>query len=109
MILTFHRWLGHLPQLQRRPLKFLHHQRQRLRLFQPNTTFVTVKNLYCQGSHGISVGSLGQYAGVEDIVSGILVQNVTMISAENGARIKAWVVRLLLHLPLAAATATFAT
>ena len=58
--------------------------------FKPNTTNVLVENLYCQGSHGISVGSLGQYAGTEDIVANVLVKNVTMVSAENGARIKAF-------------------
>lgn len=58
--------------------------------FKPNTTNALVQNLYCQGSHGISVGSLGQYAGVTDIVANVLVKNVTMVDAENGARIKAF-------------------
>lgn len=58
--------------------------------FKPNTTNVLVQSLYCQGSHGISVGSLGQYAGVQDIIANILVKNVTMVNAENGARIKAF-------------------
>ncbi|KAH6612125.1 pectin lyase fold/virulence factor [Boeremia exigua] len=58
--------------------------------FKPNTTNTLVQNLYCQGSHGISVGSLGQYAGVQDIIANILVKNVTMVNAENGARIKAF-------------------
>jgi polygalacturonase len=58
--------------------------------FKPNTTNALVQNLYCQGSHGISVGSLGQYAGVQDIVANVLVKNVTMVNAENGARIKAF-------------------
>jgi polygalacturonase len=58
--------------------------------FKPNTTNALVENLYCSGSHGISVGSLGQYAGVEDYVSNVLVKNVTMVNAENGARIKAF-------------------
>jgi polygalacturonase len=39
-------------------------------------------------SHGISVGSLGQYYGVADIVSDILVKNISMINVEHGARIK---------------------
>lgn len=58
--------------------------------FKPNTTNALVKNLYCQGSHGISVGSLGQYAGVQDIIANVLVKNVTMVNAQNGARIKAF-------------------
>lgn len=58
--------------------------------FKPNSTNILVENLYCQGSHGISVGSLGEYAGTQDIVQNVLVKNVTMVNAENGARIKAF-------------------
>ena len=56
--------------------------------FKPNTTHTLVENMYCDGSHGISVGSLGQYYGVPDIVSDVYVRNVTMINGEHGARIK---------------------
>ncbi|EGN97569.1 glycoside hydrolase family 28 protein [Serpula lacrymans var. lacrymans S7.3] len=56
--------------------------------FKPNTTNVIISNLHCNGSHGISVGSLGQYAGETDIVANIYVNNVYMANAENGARIK---------------------
>jgi len=66
-----------------------------------------VQNMWCNGSHGISVGSLGQYAGETDIVENIYVYNVTMsklhrlyttistltssvVNAQNGARIKVW-------------------
>ena len=35
--------------------------------FKPNSTNVVVQNLVCIGSHGISVGSLGQYLGETDI------------------------------------------
>ncbi|KAF9871494.1 glycoside hydrolase family 28 protein [Colletotrichum karsti] len=58
--------------------------------FKPNSTDILVQNLYCQGSHGISVGSLGQYAGQVDIVKNVHTKNVTMVNASNGARIKAW-------------------
>ncbi|KAJ5640728.1 hypothetical protein N7528_000353 [Penicillium herquei] len=58
--------------------------------FKPNTTDVIVQNLSCNGSHGISVGSLGQYEGEVDIVENIYVYNITMLNAENGARIKVW-------------------
>ncbi|WYZ36351.1 hypothetical protein EsH8_XIII_000003 [Colletotrichum jinshuiense] len=58
--------------------------------FKPNSTDILVQNLYCQGSHGISVGSLGQYAGQVDIVKNIHAKNITMVNASNGARIKAW-------------------
>lgn len=56
----------------------------------PNSTNVLVQNLYCQGSHGISMGSVGQYAGVQDIIADVLVKNITMVNASNGARIKAF-------------------
>ncbi|KAH0835562.1 pectin lyase fold/virulence factor [Lanmaoa asiatica] len=39
---------------------------------------------------GISVGSLGQYAGETDIVANIYVKNLSMNHAQNGARIKAF-------------------
>ena len=44
--------------------------------------------MYCNGSHGISVGSLGQYYGETDIVANIYVSNISMNNAQNGARIK---------------------
>ncbi|KAL7414444.1 pectin lyase-like protein [Mrakia frigida] len=56
--------------------------------FKPNSTFVDVQNLWCNGSHGISVGSLGQYAGETDIVANVFVKNITMLNAQQGARIK---------------------
>lgn len=41
--------------------------------FKPNSTEILVQNLHCNGSHGISVGSLGQYVGEVDIVENVLV------------------------------------
>ncbi|KAI8978247.1 glycoside hydrolase family 28 protein [Trametes punicea] len=58
--------------------------------FKPNATNVLVSNLFCNGSHGISVGSLGQYEGEYDIVQNVLATNIRMSNAQNGARIKAW-------------------
>lgn len=40
--------------------------------------------------HGVSVGSLGEYDGVKDVVENIYVNNVTIINSENGPRIKTW-------------------
>lgn len=56
--------------------------------FKPNSTNIIVSNLWCNGSHGVSVGSLGQYAGETDIVANVTVHNVSMNNAQNGARIK---------------------
>jgi galacturan 1,4-alpha-galacturonidase len=58
--------------------------------FKPNSTEILVQNLHCNGSHGISVGSLGQYKGETDIVENIFVTNITMENASDGARIKVW-------------------
>ncbi|KAI0642765.1 pectin lyase-like protein [Trametes meyenii] len=54
--------------------------------FKPNSTDIVVENMLCNGSHGISVGSLGQ--AKTDIVANVLVTNITMLNAQNGARIK---------------------
>jgi len=56
--------------------------------FKPNSTNILVSNLNCNGSHGISVGSLGQFAGETDIVQNVWVEDITMANAQNGARIK---------------------
>jgi galacturan 1,4-alpha-galacturonidase len=56
--------------------------------FKPNSTSILIQNLWCNGSHGISVGSLGQYVGIMDIVSDVFVYNISMNNASDGARIK---------------------
>ena len=43
--------------------------------FKPNSTEILVQNMHCNGSHGISVGSLGQYPGTYDIVEDVLVSD----------------------------------
>ncbi|CAE7030548.1 Exopolygalacturonase [Pyrenophora teres f. teres] len=58
--------------------------------FKPNSTNIIVQNLICNGSHGISVGSLGQYPGEIDLVENIYVYNISMSDASDGARIKVW-------------------
>ncbi|KAF2962731.1 hypothetical protein GQX73_g10836 [Xylaria multiplex] len=58
--------------------------------FKPNSTNIIVQNLHCNGSHGISVGSLGQYQGEYDIVEDVYVYNISMNNASDGARIKIW-------------------
>jgi galacturan 1,4-alpha-galacturonidase len=49
--------------------------------FKPNSTDMVVQNMFCDGSHGISVGSLGQYAGEFDIVENVYVYNISMYNA----------------------------
>ncbi|KAH7075004.1 extracellular exo-polygalacturonase-like protein [Paraphoma chrysanthemicola] len=58
--------------------------------FKPNSTNILVQNLRCNGTHGISVGSLGQYPARVDYVENILVRNILMANSSEGARIKVW-------------------
>ncbi|KAF4921537.1 Exopolygalacturonase A [Colletotrichum viniferum] len=58
--------------------------------FKPNSTEVLVQDLVCNGSHGISVGSLGQYQGQVDIIENLSIYNIPMSNASDGARIKIW-------------------
>jgi hypothetical protein len=48
----------------------------------PNTTNIYVKNIYCNGTHGMSMGSIGQYPGVKDYISNAWVEDVVMLNAE---------------------------
>ncbi|KDE05935.1 hypothetical protein MVLG_03747 [Microbotryum lychnidis-dioicae p1A1 Lamole] len=56
----------------------------------PNSTNVEVGRVNCNGSHGISVGSLGQYVDSYDIVENVYIHDISMSNAQAGARIKAW-------------------
>ncbi|KAI8962504.1 glycoside hydrolase family 28 protein [Daldinia sp. FL1419] len=58
--------------------------------FKPNSTNVVVQNLECIGSHGISIGSIGQYVGQTDIVENLHIYNISMTNASDFARIKVW-------------------
>lgn len=55
---------------------------------------ILIENAYCEGTHGISIGSLGQYAAETDIVAHVVARNVTMAGGQNGARIKVRLGRL---------------
>jgi galacturan 1,4-alpha-galacturonidase len=48
----------------------------------PNTSNIFVSNIYCNGTHGISMGSIGQYEGVKDYIENAYVENVIMLNAE---------------------------
>ncbi|KAL4959390.1 Exopolygalacturonase X-2 [Aspergillus stella-maris] len=58
--------------------------------FKPNSTNVIVQGLQCNGSHGISVGSLGNYPYQYDIVSDLYIYNNTMANTTTAARLKVW-------------------
>ncbi|EGO19068.1 glycoside hydrolase family 28 protein, partial [Serpula lacrymans var. lacrymans S7.9] len=50
---------------------------------------ITFRDSYCEGSHGLSVGSLGK-AGQDSQVSDLLFENVIMNHTLYGARFKSW-------------------
>ncbi|CEJ61734.1 Putative Exo-polygalacturonase [Penicillium brasilianum] len=56
----------------------------------PNTSNIFVQNLWCNNTHGVSMGSIGQYSGVMDIIENAYIENVTLLNGQNGARLKAW-------------------
>ncbi|KAF4953244.1 hypothetical protein FSARC_12438 [Fusarium sarcochroum] len=58
--------------------------------FKPNSTNIIVQGLHCNGSHGISVGSLGNYPYQYDIVSDLFIYNNTMANTTTAARLKVW-------------------
>ncbi|KAI1417486.1 glycoside hydrolase family 28 protein [Hypoxylon sp. FL1857] len=58
--------------------------------FKPNSTDVVIQNLECIGSHGISIGSIGQYPNETDIVENLYIYNISMTNASDFARIKVW-------------------
>jgi polygalacturonase len=50
---------------------------------------VTFRNTYCEGGHGLSIGSLGKGGAVAD-VQNIWIENVVMKNCLYGARFKSW-------------------
>ncbi|OBZ68558.1 putative exopolygalacturonase C [Grifola frondosa] len=50
---------------------------------------IVFRDSYCEGSHGLSIGSLGQGGAVAD-VQDILMENVVMNNTLYGARFKSW-------------------
>jgi galacturan 1,4-alpha-galacturonidase len=58
--------------------------------FKPNSTNIIIQNIHCNGSHGISVGSLGQYVGQKDIVENLYIFNNTMAYSGDSARVKVY-------------------
>ncbi|KXH63966.1 glycosyl hydrolase family 28 [Colletotrichum salicis] len=56
-----------------------------------NNTNLYVNTMYCNGTHGQSIGSLGQYAGEMSYVKDVHIENVWMLNGDySGARIKTW-------------------
>uniref|UniRef100_L2GH13 galacturonan 1,4-alpha-galacturonidase n=1 Tax=Colletotrichum fructicola (strain Nara gc5) TaxID=1213859 RepID=L2GH13_COLFN len=55
-----------------------------------NATNIHVDTMYCNGTHGQSMGSLGQYAGEKSFVKDVVIENVWMLNGQHGARLKTW-------------------
>ena len=47
---------------------------------------ITVSNMYCDGGHGLSIGSVGGKSN--NNVTNILFENSKVLNSQNGARIK---------------------
>lgn len=56
--------------------------------FKPGANYVEVYDIVCDGSHGISVGSLGATAGTTDIVQNIYVHGATMRHSTKASGLK---------------------
>lgn len=56
--------------------------------FKPGASYVEIYDITCNGSHGISVGSLGSKAGTTDTVKNVLVSGATMIDSTKAAGLK---------------------
>ncbi|KAJ2897162.1 putative exopolygalacturonase B [Zalerion maritima] len=55
-----------------------------------NGTNMHVNYMYCNGTHGQSMGSLGQYSGEKSFVQDVVIENVWLLNGQHGARIKTW-------------------
>ncbi|KAK4465891.1 exo-polygalacturonase [Cladorrhinum samala] len=55
-----------------------------------NATDLYVNNMVCNGTHGQSMGSIGQYAGELSFIRDVVIQNVVMLNGQHGARLKSW-------------------
>ncbi|RBR05483.1 hypothetical protein FVER53590_30008 [Fusarium verticillioides] len=57
----------------------------------PNSSDLYVITMYCNGTHGQSIGSLGQYRGEVSNVYDVHIENVWMMNGDySAARIKVW-------------------
>ncbi|KAF7539031.1 hypothetical protein G7054_g2455 [Neopestalotiopsis clavispora] len=55
-----------------------------------NATNIHVDTMYCNGTHGQSMGSVGQYEGEYSYIQDVVIENVWLLNGQHGARIKTW-------------------
>lgn len=48
-----------------------------------NATNIHVDTMYCNGTHGQSMGSLGQYAGEKSFIQDVVIENVWMLNGQR--------------------------
>ncbi|KAK6705111.1 hypothetical protein SNK05_009003 [Fusarium graminearum] len=46
--------------------------------------------MYCNGTHGQSIGSLGQYKGEMSFVKDVVIENLWMLNGQHASRLKTW-------------------
>ncbi|KAK3352537.1 exo-polygalacturonase [Lasiosphaeria hispida] len=55
-----------------------------------NATGLYVNTMYCNGTHGQSMGSIGQYAGEMSFIRDVHIENMWMLNGQHSARLKSW-------------------
>ncbi|KAK3318153.1 exo-polygalacturonase [Apodospora peruviana] len=55
-----------------------------------NATDLYVNTMYCNGTHGQSMGSIGQYAGEKSFIRNVHIENMWMLNGQHSARLKSW-------------------
>ncbi|KAK3390100.1 exo-polygalacturonase [Podospora didyma] len=55
-----------------------------------NATDLYVNTMYCNGTHGQSMGSIGQYSGEKSFIRNVHIENMWMLNGQHGARLKSW-------------------
>jgi len=55
-----------------------------------NSTNIHAKNITCYRTHGMPIGSVGQFPETPDYVENILYEDVHLINSTNAAWIKTW-------------------
>lgn len=55
-----------------------------------NATDLYVNTMYCNGTHGQSMGSIGQYKNEKSFIKDVHIENVWMLNGEHSARLKSW-------------------
>ncbi|KAH6695119.1 exo-polygalacturonase, partial [Plectosphaerella plurivora] len=55
-----------------------------------NATDLHVDTMYCNGTHGQSMGSIGQYSGEKSFIQDVVIENLWMLNGQHSARLKSW-------------------